>query len=259
MKILITTPGLKFGGAERVLSILANQWCAMGHEVSFFITGDRVAPAYELSPRIRLQWKDPKKDRPSVYGTILAVRRCAKTLKPDVAVSFMQDVAALTAIALCGTGVPLVYSERNDPNRTNTRKKDFLMRILVEHTAKRFVFQTEGAKQCFRKRVQEKSRVILNPLDTASFPLHDFNNETNEVVAVGRLVPQKNYPLLFCAFAQISQDFPSVRLSIYGAGHLREQLEQLKIELGVDTQIQLMGEKADIHSRICTAKAFVMS
>ena len=52
---------------------------------------------------------------------------------------------------------------------------------------------------------------------------------------------------------------PSVRLSVYGAGHLREQLEQLKIELGIDTQIQLMGEKADIHSRICTAKAFVMS
>ena len=38
MKLVFITPGMTFGGAERVISILANIWCDMGHDVSIFIT-----------------------------------------------------------------------------------------------------------------------------------------------------------------------------------------------------------------------------
>ena len=37
MKLVFITPGMTFGGAERVISILSNIWCDMGHDVSIFI------------------------------------------------------------------------------------------------------------------------------------------------------------------------------------------------------------------------------
>ena len=40
-------------------------------------------------------------------------------------------------------------------------------------------------------KVQDRSAVILNPLDTTGFPTHDFTSEKKEIVTVGRLEPQK--------------------------------------------------------------------
>ena len=98
-------------------------------------------------------------------------------------ISFYNDICALTAIAIRGLNIPLIYSERNDPNKVNQRAVDKLYRKIIEHKADKFVFQTEGAKKCYPEKVQRKSCVILNPMDTSSFPMHDFVNEEKTIVS----------------------------------------------------------------------------
>ncbi len=259
MKILITTPGLKFGGAERVLSILANQWIARGNDVAFFITATKEDPVYTLDENICVQYIDREKYGKGIPGLINGIRSYAKQMHADVIVSFMQDVAALTALAIVGLGIPIVYSERNDPNKTNTRRVDWIYRKIVEYRARYFVFQTSGARNCFGKVVKKKSRVILNPFDVALFPIHDFDSETNEIVAVGRLEPQKNYPVLIEAFAGIADKFPNINLSIYGEGSQRQTLIELINNVGLSDRIFLKGQVSCISEHVKDAKAFVMT
>ena len=66
-------------------------------------------------------------------------------------------------------------------------------------------------------------------------------------VALGRLVPQKNYKLLLCAFAAgaASDD----RLTIYGDGGSRLGLERLAVQLGIVANVTFAGHVA--HSSAC--------
>ena len=51
MKLVFITPGMTFGGAERVISILSNIWCDMGHDVSMFITATDRLRVYKLNDK----------------------------------------------------------------------------------------------------------------------------------------------------------------------------------------------------------------
>ena len=74
--------------------------------------------------------------------------------------------------------------------RINVRLTEFTGKSL-KNRADKIVFQTKGAQACYPPKVQKKSVVILNPLDTSAFPTHDFSNEKKEIVSVGRLETQK--------------------------------------------------------------------
>lgn len=162
-------------------------------------------------------------------------------------------------MAITGLHIPLIYSERNDPNRVNQRKVDKIYRKIVEHRADEFVFQTTGAQKCYPKKVQKRSVVILNPLDVTGFPTHDFTVEKKEIVTVGRLEPQKNQKLLINAFSELAKDFPDYTLIIYGEGSLRNELENYIISKGLQSKVVLPGVKNNIQEYIKDASLFVLS
>lgn len=66
-------------------------------------------------------------------------------------------------------------------------------------------------------------------------------------VALGRLVPQKNYDLLLRAFAAGAS--PDDRLTIYGDGESRPGLERLAGQLGIVANVTFAGHVA--HSSAC--------
>ncbi len=76
-------------------------------------------------------------------------------------------------------------------------------------------------------------------------------------LAVGRLAPQKNFPLLIDAFARIAR--PDDRLTIVGEGSERGRLERQITALGLDTQIALVGHQSTIGSYLAAADALVLS
>lgn len=61
------------------------------------------------------------------------------------------------------------------------------------------------------------------------------------VVAVGRLSPEKNYPLLLRALAHLRASHPAARLAILGEGDERAALEALRDELGLTDCVLLPG------------------
>lgn len=75
MKLVFITPGMTFGGAERVISILANIWCDMGHDVSIFITATDRLPVYKLNDKINVEnYADFNENGVSHFKLISSIR-----------------------------------------------------------------------------------------------------------------------------------------------------------------------------------------
>lgn len=261
MKCLFVMPALRFGGAERVTSVLANEWVKQGVNVRILLVESDETSCYPLADNVELKScrRETQIGQVKQGAIIRAIRKEAKEWKPDAVICFYNALCGLTAIALRGTRIPLIYSERNDPNRTNQRKIDKVYKAIVEHCAAKFVFQTTGAQKCYPKKVQDRSAVILNPLDTTGFPTHDFTSEKKEIVTVGRLEPQKNQKILIDAFSKFAKDFPDYKLTIYGEGSLRPELEQFIQSKGLQDRVILPGSKNRIQEHIKDAALFVLS
>ncbi|WP_276202655.1 glycosyltransferase [Paenibacillus sanguinis] len=79
-------------------------------------------------------------------------------------------------------------------------------------------------------------------------------------LAVGRLVPAKDYPLMLRAFAAArSKGFPASRLWIAGIGPERERVEQEAAALGLADSVALLGIRQDIPRLMAAADGYVMS
>ena len=261
MKIVFVTPGMTFGGAERVISILANIWCEMGHDVSIFITATNRPPVYKMNKKIKVEYfADFNENGVSHFKLISAIRKFVIKEKANCVISFMNDVCAYTIISLMGTGIPVIYSERNDPNKTNQGKVEKIYCKIVEIGAKHIVFQTNGARNCYSKRTQNKSSIILNPVDLNKIPVRKKENiNYSEIVSVARLEPQKNQELLIDAFSIVSQKHKDAILKIFGEGTLKNKLQNRIDELGLTDRVFLMGVKSDVLEWIKESFCFVLS
>lgn len=261
MKCLFVMPALRFGGAERVTSVLANEWVKQGVNVRILLVESDETSCYPLADSVELKScrRETQIGQAKQGAIIHAIRKEAKEWKPDAVICFYNALCGLTAIALRGTRIPLIYSERNDPNRTNQRKIDKIYKVIVEHCATKFVFQTRGAQKCYPSFVQKKSRVILNPMNVSNLPVHDFESDQKIIVSVGRLEPQKNQKILISAFSNVKRDFPDYKLVICGEGSLRKQLEEQIENLGLQESVKLPGTISNVHNYIKDASLFVLS
>ena len=95
MKIMFVTLSLGSGGAERVVSVLANQFTNLGHDVDIVLTAnDNIC--YPLSDKIKLiclkdDWNLDQDAFCKVYKRIRSIRKTVKMGKPDIVISLTQS------------------------------------------------------------------------------------------------------------------------------------------------------------------------
>ena len=145
MKICFCIDYLGGGGAERVMSLLANKMSSMGHCV-FLIEAsitDDITPFYSLSDKVKHIYLRPRNEKYSLCRKIKLLRNKIITIDPDIVVSFKYSVNIYTAIALLGTNIPHVVSERNNPYSCFENWKEKLFKKMVFRHSSGCVFQTE--------------------------------------------------------------------------------------------------------------------
>lgn len=259
MKLLFILPGLSFGGAERVVSVLANEFDNQGDRVSILTIASTGKSAYSLNPSIQcsgLNLENGKNVR-LVYEHIKAIRNKIKEVNPDIIISFITDAALVSIIANMGLKYPLIVSERNDPGRQSIKMK--IIRSLLYPLATGFVFQSEGAKKYFSKNIQRRSVVIMNPLCIENIPKLYEGEREKEVVTVGRLVAQKNQSLLIKAFAKFHEHHKEYKLVIYGEGKLKKELMNEAECLNIKENVQFKGNVKDVLEKIKKASIFAFT
>ena len=255
MKIAIVTPGISGGGTERVATILANGFFKRGHRICVICCyyNDR---EYELDDAVEVL--DVMSDKRGFAGLVyrsLALRKLLRDLEPDVVLSFVAPEMVL-AQKSCA---PTVQTLRNDPWHFDTSRSK---RFLIEKAftwANRVVFQTAASMGFYSDEIKLKGVVLPNPLETSCLPRWRGNMDAHEFVAAARLNEQKNYPMMINAFSEFHETHPYWRLTIYGEGPERENLERLVADLGLGESVALPGRSSNVHEHIANASAFVLS
>jgi glycosyltransferase involved in cell wall biosynthesis len=116
-----------------------------------------------------------------------------------------------------------------------------------------------------------KVTVIRNPVDidciralARESPPSDSNSATShpeskriQLVAAGRLVPQKGFDLLIEALSICADS--RLELTILGEGPLKDRLERLALARGVTQQVRFVGFQRNPYPFLARADAFVLS
>lgn len=261
-KIMFAISSLGSGGAERVVSTLANELTARGYAVSILLIAgsDQVYPLSEQIQVISLNCEE-NAEQPLLKrypDRLRKIRTVLKDTAPDVVISFMSETSIDVCLSALGLAIPILVSERNDPSIDPPSRAKRLLRRFAYLRADSFVFQTPDAQAYFSGSIQKRSRIILNPLASA-LPEPYAGPREKRIVAVGRLNPQKNYPLLVDAFREFLGEHPDYVLEIYGRGDLEQQLRTRISQLGLEDRVILKGFCAQVHNAIRNAAFFVMS
>lgn len=262
MNIMFSTGCLKKGGAERVISNLANYF-VKDNDVSI-VTTIKGEQYYELDKHINVYSLDKVTTNENFLlkniKRIRNLKKVIKEVKPDVIVSFLPEPSyRILLLKLFNRNLKIIVSVRNDPKIEYKSKINNMLMKLLYPKADGFVFQTSEAKDYFCRKIKNKSIVIPNPVNEI-FICEPFNGKREKtIVTVGRLEKQKNHALLIDAFSKISNKYDDYKLIIYGEGSLRSELEQKIENLKIKDKVILAGQVDEINKVIYKAGMFVLS
>ena len=260
MKVLFYVNILSGGGAERVIANLANNFHESGHEI-IVVNTFPTEKEYHLNKDIKHLYMESQKDCGNVLKKnimrIGKLRKILKKEKPDVAVAFMREPNWRLIMASKGLKVKTVVSLRVTPEHEDgVFPKNFVLRYPLKK-ADAVVFQTKHAQQYFDKSIINHSKIILNPIKNDIYDIN-YEGKRKNIVTAGRLAPIKNQLLLVDAFARIA-NVTDDKLLIYGEGDCRQILQNRIDELKMNDKIILMGNTANLHEEIKSARIFVLS
>lgn len=247
------------GGAQRVISNLANYLCDMHNITIILLFSSEIN--YDLDSRIMIRDYSVSKLLKiiSPFLLILKLRSFFKTYRKKniKIVAFLTKVNLITILANIGLSNTMIISERNDPKNDRRNKIILFLSALLYPLANAIVFQTEYAKKFFSKRIQNKSQIICNPVVIPDV-CYEVNDQKN-IISIGRLIPQKNHIMLINAFSQIAESYRHINLLIYGEGFLRDKLEEKIKSLQLSNRILLNGVVDNINDELYKSMIFVLS
>lgn len=252
-KILMVMPVMKGGGAERVASLLLNEFNHNGYDCEFLLTSSKtedtinrdlnpdipITSVYEKSNKKSLFFKAAeiissllckpfeilKLNVPACFARLSFVSQYHNEIKklkeklenePDtVVISFLQPSVPMTLIAAKNLPNRVVISERGDPKRLLKKRYGYKFIKKYYSRANAVVFQTNDAMAAYPDNISSKGTVIFNPInDKLPEPYH--GEREKYVTTFCRISRQKNLPVLVEAFAEFHKEFSDYRLKIIG-------------------------------------------
>lgn len=266
-KILFHLNCLEQGGAERVVSNLANQFSREGYEV-IVATEWQGENEFKLEDKVRrvhvgLQAQDEGKGRVSkIWLRIKYLRKFIRAESPDIVIAFAHKANYRALTSTIGMKVPVMISIRTDPVGHYDSLSDKLQIPFLFPRAAGCVFQTEGQRDFFPEYLQKKSRIILNPVHDKYLNVPKPEKREKTVVQSGRLVDFKNQPMLLKAFLKVHEKHPDYDLKIYGGDSFdgtREILEGIIRENHAEGFIKLMGASDELEKELPRASVYAFS
>jgi GalNAc-alpha-(1->4)-GalNAc-alpha-(1->3)-diNAcBac-PP-undecaprenol alpha-1,4-N-acetyl-D-galactosaminyltransferase len=264
MRIAFIIPHFGTGGAERVASLLCNFWITQGHSVCA-ITFEKVgaASSYPLDKSIfvhQTQTLNTHQNPLSRIATnarrISRIRSSLKAFRPDVILAFMTEANVVALWSSVGLGIPVVVSERNQPDRPGLGFWRRLARRLSYPMAAGLVVQTKSIARWAEEQFQVPIHILPNPVNRIKTEVG--RHSAKRIIAVGRLVRQKGFDLLIDSFAKIAARHPDWMLEIYGEGSERPALEAQVKRCGCVERIMLPGICRHIGEVYADAGLFVL-
>ncbi len=172
MRITFVIASLSSGGAERVVSLMANYWVNTNKSVTIITLADKNDDFYFIDERVKRVSIGLAHESNNlflkIFNNILRIVKLRKEItinKPDVVISFIDTMNVLTLISLLGTNIPVIVSERTDPMMHSIGRIWSLLRKLSYRKAKAIVVQTTKINSWINNNLKLKnSYIIPNPI-----------------------------------------------------------------------------------------------
>ncbi len=269
MKLALVIPSLGGGGAERVMSALANAWVAHDHAVTLITLANSSQDRYPLDAAVRRVALDVARHSGNPLAALAhnlqrvrPLHRVLRGLQPDAVVSFTTRTNVLVLLAAGRLRRRVIVSERTAPGPyalgMSWRQ---LQRWCYPH-AGAVVAQTRRGAAQLQARIGCAVEVIPNPVPPGfgePRPMAAPAGRARTLLAVGRLAPEKGFDVLIEAFARIADTCPDWNLAIAGEGRLRDTLTRLVAAHGLAARVTLPGFASDVRACLRTADLFVLS
>jgi glycosyltransferase involved in cell wall biosynthesis len=274
-RVLFLAPSIRAGGMERLVSILLRTLDRDRYHAELLLL-HRIAEnaAYRATIPDDLPIHDlGKRSRADLPRLLRDVRRRLSSGRYAAALGFMTYPNLLLLAAGVGARrrVPVVATEHVTPDAlraTPGKRAQLALAAPLYRRAARLVAVSDGMRDAFVRTLRlPPGRVdtIYNPFDPALDdrlvePVDDTWLSDGEplLVAVGRLAPQKGYPVMLRALAEVRRDVPA-RLLVLGDGDERGQLTALSRELGVEDAVRFAGFVENPFPYMRAATAYVLS
>lgn len=262
-KLILVISSLGGGGAERVMSDMANYWATKGWHITLVTLNnprETDTHKYSLHPSINREyvyyppginfidklWRNLQR--------VIQLRKVVKKVAPDAVLFFMTSTNVVTILATRGASIPVTVSERINPAQHVEEPMWNYGRWLTYRLAHRVVAQTPTIGQWLVKHTQAPVAIIPNPL--RELPTLISNRE-KLILGAGRLHPQKGFDVLIRAFASTGEAVNGWKLVIVGEGSQRKALIEIIQELELGDSVTLVGWTNNVETWFARASLVV--
>jgi glycosyltransferase involved in cell wall biosynthesis len=277
-RLAIFLPTLVSGGAERALLNLAVGFARRDYSVDFVLAQCEGSFMPQFPASVRLVELNPHhvKAGRSILSIPALVRYIRKERPQALFTGLHANVIAIWARRLAGVPLRLVISEQNTLSLQNKMLPIGFRQIMLGLIRQNYLFAdviaavSEGVADDLSRTARlprNRIQVIHNPIITpelkrkASEELdHPWfkPGEPPVILSVGRLNPQKDFPLLLKAFARVRQSIPA-RLLILGEGPEQAALASLVKQLGIEEHVSFPGFVSNPYPYMARASVYVLS
>ena len=261
MKFALIIHRLAPSGAPKIMVWLSEYLAGRGHDVALVaIYGcGEALPAPEGVKLIALDLKQsPNPLFRKTLGLWSAEKKLLEVLEdlgPDLCLTFMDTAGLLLLFVKRFRGLKVYCSERADPDRGGPVSAFIRKRLTLLSDG--VVFQTEGARDCFRGLALPRNRVIPNPVSPSPV---SWQGPGGPLVWAGRFDNrQKRLDVLLEAFRLVLETLPEARLVMYGDGPDLGRTKALAESMGLSGRVSFPGFEKDLSEKLARGGAFVMS
>ena len=273
-ELAIFIPSMRGGGAERSTLKLAVGLAGRGVSLDLVLARAEGPYLADIPPEVPVVDLAASRTLASLPKLVTYLRKA----RPRVLLSSLDyaNIVATWARALSGTHPTLVLNEQNTMSRVAPnaiRRRGRLVPSLARRTYPRADAITTVSRGVAEDLVQniglspDNIHVIHNPVVTPELiarsrePVDDewmVAGSVPVLLAVGRLSPQKDYPTLLAAFAELRRRRPA-RLLILGEGPQRSDLESMVSSLGLESDVRMPGFVTNPFAYMHRCSVYVMS
>lgn len=269
--VMFIISALASGGAERVIVDLSHFLSEKGYVVTVAtLEGDR-SDHFSLHESVRrlrtnIMWESRGvlDSALSMLRRLRLIRSLVRNAKPDVVVSFIEMTNVRVLLALAGSGIPVIVSERTDPRHHPVSGCWSYLRRQSYRLAARLIVQTDNVARWARSWLSAERVVIIpnavrTPGDLGAQQKPSGMPNERVVLGMGRLSVEKGFDLLIRAFAQAGLHRAGWSLVLLGEGCERAPLTALASELGVGENVLLPGVQSNPAEWLQHADIFALS
>jgi glycosyltransferase involved in cell wall biosynthesis len=268
MKVLLVVTGLTMGGAERVVTDLADAFVAGGSEVMLVYLKEPLEVRPQR-PEVELVCLHMESAKDLVTGYV-KFARIVRRFRPDIVHAHMFHAAMLARLVRPIAAMPVLISTMHTPfvggrlRALTYRMTDHLTDISTNVSSEAVATFVDGRAIRAGRMLTVYNGIAVDefrPLPAAATRIREtlgIDPASKLLVAAGRLGWSKDYPNLFKALEQLPSELDYAVL-IAGDGPLRQSLKEMAADLGIAPRVRFLGIRQDIAELMSAADVFVLS